>query len=97
MSKLLFAVALACATSAACRSADECRPAGATRCHGDVAQVCESTGEWTHVLDCRELGRSFGESWACTSTPYVTERGVEETHTCVPASEIPLVATGADQ
>jgi hypothetical protein len=92
MNKSAFIAALVAAALPACRSVDNCRPVGATRCSGYVVQVCESNGEWTYLLDCHELGRSVGEPWVCTSTPFVTEHGVEDDHTCVPAREIALVA-----
>lgn len=78
---LTFALALAGCPAPVC-------PTLATRCTGDVVELCGSDGQWQVVLDCAEVERTSGGEWSCGET---REDG-EEINTCVldaPAPEAP--------
>lgn len=57
-------------------------PTLATRCDGARVEVCDSSGQWSHVLDCSEVAASSGGEWTCAET---TEDG-EQIHACLPVS-----------
>jgi hypothetical protein len=52
----------------------------ATRCDGEVAQICGSDGQWQRVADCDAVERTSGGEWSCQPT---LSDGVE-VHACVP-------------
>jgi hypothetical protein len=56
-------------------------PTLATRCDGQVAQVCDADGQWQEVADCSTLWETSGGEWTCEPT---TSDGVE-VHACLPA------------
>lgn len=55
-------------------------PTLATRCAGEVVELCDSSGQWYPVLDCAEVARTSGGEWACGTSH---EDG-EERNTCLP-------------
>lgn len=56
-------------------------PTLATRCDGQVAQVCDADGQWQEVADCSRLWETSGGEWTCE--PAISD-GVE-VHACLPA------------
>lgn len=57
-------------------------PVQATRCAGDVVELCGSDGQWQVALDCAEVERTSGGEWSCGET---REDG-EEINTCTRAA-----------
>lgn len=55
-------------------------PVLATRCTGQVVELCGSDGQWQTVVDCDEVARTSGGEWTCGET---REDG-EEINTCLP-------------
>jgi len=67
---------------AGCGATGPCE-AGASRCAGNVVEVCDATGEWKALADCGELSRLARRPLVCA---YVTadDAGVVEGDTCIP-------------
>lgn len=55
-------------------------PTLATRCSGQVIELCGSDGQWQTVLDCTAITIASGGSWECATT---REDG-QEINTCLP-------------
>jgi len=67
---------------------------GATRCRGQIAQVCNVDGDWVDVLDCAALTQQTYLQWVCAPEP-TGDAGLE--NTCVLEEPNPLVASGVVQ
>ena len=52
-----------------------------TRCAGQSAQVCTSEKRWVEVMNCDEVAKDNGGTWACKET---TDAGA----TCLPTKEV---------
>lgn len=76
---------LACAFAIAACACSECDPK-ATRCNGNVVQICDADEQWAKVMDCSEVYDHEGVEWACCwfTTPDFGDAGA---HTCLPADE----------
>ena len=62
---------------------------GATRCHGNAAQVCTNTLEWQTVTDC-EAAQDFNGNpvpMECREVESSDPKGPESVHACVPPSD----------
>lgn len=74
-----------------CHLHDGCRPL-ASRCDGNVAQLCDPDGAWIVVADCEAVSRQTGEPWECVeSVPLDGDAGVDGA-TCLPIDPRPRVA-----
>ncbi|MBU8900633.1 hypothetical protein KRR26_33990 [Corallococcus sp. M34] len=53
----------------------------ATRCAGNVAQICNADGSWQVLVDCDAVSNNSGAAFTCA---YVNEEDAAG-YTCVPA------------
>ena len=62
----------------------KCSTPLATRCSGEVAEICQADDTWATVEDCRELAQPDGGAWACCW--YAGDETLElpAGHTCLP-------------
>ncbi|MCP3104515.1 hypothetical protein LZ198_37200 [Myxococcus sp. K15C18031901] len=89
MKALLLAPLLATALLTRCRAPDGCAPV-ATRCAGNVAEICNADGNWQVAADCDTVSEHSHAVFTCT---FVSEDGVTG-HTCVPAAPDAGTETG---
>lgn len=89
LSSFLF---LACLAN--CRPSDGCEPAS-TRCHGNIAEICDADGSYYELADCDVVSERSGAPFVCAFVDEETEEGRTTGHTCVPASEASGAAGGA--
>jgi hypothetical protein len=63
---------------------DACTPL-ATRCAGNVAEICDAKQRWAPFLDCDDVGvQNGGGLWTCC----VSEDGdAGPLHTCLPGAQ----------
>ena len=73
---------MACLVALAGCTEGPCDP-GASRCTGNVVEVCNSKREWRSLADCGELSRLARRPLVCA---FVTadDAGVIEGDTCIP-------------
>jgi hypothetical protein len=78
-----------------CRPTDGCTP-GATRCSGNVAEICDADGSYHELADCDLVSEQSGAPFACAFVDETTEDGRITGHTCVPAADA-AAAGGSDR
>jgi hypothetical protein len=94
MTKALALTALAAACLGAhCRPIDGC-VLGATRCTGNIAQICDADGSYHEIADCDDVSERSGAPFVCALVDETTEDGHITGHTCVPASDVDAAAGG---
>ena len=73
---------MACLVALAGCAEGPCDP-GASRCTGNVVEVCNAKREWRSLADCGELSRLARRPLVCA---FVTadDAGVVEGDTCIP-------------
>jgi hypothetical protein len=71
---------------------DGCTPT-ATRCNGQVAEVCDGATRWSKVMDCAQVAAQSGGAWVCCAVMpdagTAPDAGIVPDHVCVPKSECP--------
>jgi len=92
---VLSLLALVC-LGAHCRPVDGCA-LGATRCSGNVAEICNADGSYHELVDCNVVSDHTGGPFVCTFVSEITEDGRIAGHTCAPASEIDAAVGGGDR
>ena len=86
MRALIFSAVVVCCLGAHCRPIDGCA-LGATRCSGNVAQICDADGSYHELADCDLVTELSGAPFVCAFVDEETEDGRVTGHTCVPESE----------
>ncbi len=81
MKSCAIASALAACFLAHCRVTDGCLP-GATRCSGDVAEICDADGTYHELADCNLVSAQSGSRFVCAFVDETTEDGRVTGHTC---------------
>ena len=69
---------------AQCRPSDGCIPQ-ATRCDGNVAQICDADQYWQDLADCDMVSSDAGVAFVCRFVSETNDDGEVVGHTCVPA------------
>ncbi|WP_328707275.1 hypothetical protein [Citreicoccus inhibens] len=80
MKLVLAAPLLATALLARCKAPDGCTSM-ATRCAGNVAQICNADGSWQVLADCDAVSNNSGSAFTCA---YVNDEDAAG-YTCAPA------------
>lgn len=70
-----------------CRPSDGC-PLAATRCVGNVVELCDADARWHELADCDLVSRQSGAESVCREVQEETPDGVVEGHTCVRAASV---------
>jgi len=78
-----------------CRPSDDC-VLGATRCSGNVAEICDADGSYHELADCDLVSEQSGAPFVCAFVDETTEDGRVTGHTCVPAADA-AAAGGSDR
>lgn len=76
-----------------CRPAGDCTP-GATRCSGNIAEICDADGSYHELADCDLVSKQSGAPFVCAFIDETTEDGHLIGHTCVPAEDAGTAAGG---
>lgn len=79
---VLFLAALA--ISAHCRPPAVCTP-GATRCVGNIAEICDADGGYQTLADCDAVSTQSDASFICAWVEETTSEEPVRGHTCVTA------------
>ena len=69
-----------------CRPSDGCSP-GATRCSGNVAELCDADRAYHDFIDCDQVSQQSGEAFSCALVRESTEDGDVVGHTCIPTED----------
>ena len=80
--------------AAGCRQADNCVPQ-ATRCAGNVAELCNANRNWQTQLNCTEVGKRSGAQFVCAYVSEQTDDGLIQGHTCVSVGAAGAAGAGA--
>lgn len=81
----LFILLLLVGAAVSCRASDNCDPT-ATRCAGNVAEICDADRNWQPQLDCDQVSQQSSAPFTCQFVSEQTEDGPVEGHTCMPAN-----------
>ena len=74
-----------------CQLHDGCTPL-ASRCDGNVAELCDPDGDWFVVADCDAVDPRRPVPWTCVAPSAMAERDAGlATATCVPVEPLPVV------
>jgi hypothetical protein len=94
MSRFLLVVAALAALTLTngCRLHDGCPPL-ASRCNGNVAELCDPDGDWIVIADCDAISPQPGARWACVAptSSAAIDAGLDGA-TCLPVDARPRVA-----
>lgn len=88
----LTAFAAVC-LGAHCRPIDGCLR-GATRCTGNVAEICDADGSYHELADCDVVSEQSRAPFVCAYIDELTEDGHIAGHTCVPEGDVDAVGGG---
>ncbi|MBC7173703.1 MAG: hypothetical protein H5U40_14785 [Polyangiaceae bacterium] len=91
---MLASALAAAALLAHCPAAERCSP-GASRCSGNVAEVCSANGFYHELANCDLVSRQSGVPFVCGHVEETTIDGHVAGHTCVPAVDEGGVTDGA--
>lgn len=58
---------------------------GATRCSGNLAELCDADGSYQPLADCSLVSAQTGSPYVCAFVDAPTVDGPVTGHTCVPA------------
>ncbi len=83
---ILASAVAAAALLAHCPAAERCSP-GASRCSGNVAEICSANGFYHELADCDVVSRQSGGPFVCGYVEETTRDGLVTGHTCVPADD----------
>ena len=70
--------------SVACGCAGVDCHVGETRCSEGGVEICNGSGRWAEVADCREVSAEQNAPWTCCAVS-AREDGTRALHACLPA------------